>query len=203
MTNGRRKGSTAELEVAKLLQGWWQIHEPTAKFVRVPLSGGWSTAQVRGEFRASGDLMTTAATFPFTIEVKRREAFAWQNVFEGRRSPVWKWWEQAVAQGVESGLTPLLWARRKAEDWRVIAEPEVGRLLQDWHIPARQVKTVRTPGRWSLVVFPAACLLSVPPGRVAEAIPILCGRAKVRPEVTPDGTPNESADPRPDPPDPR
>lgn len=166
MTNGRRKGNTAELEVAKLLQVWWRQHEPTAEFVRVPLSGGWATPKVRGEFRTSGDLMTTASTFPFTIEVKRRESFAWGNVLAGRRSPVWAWWEQAITQGVEAKLVPLLWARKKGEPWWVIAPVQVGHLLLQLGIPERHLTFVSTKAR-HVVVFPAVCLLMLPPGKVA------------------------------------
>lgn len=169
MTNGRRKGNRGELEVAKLLQAWWCQHEPDAEFVRVPLSGGWATSKVRGEFRASGDLMTTASTFPFTIEAKRREAFTWKNVLAGRRSPLWKWWEQAIEQGVEAKLEPLLWARKKGEPWRVVANLRVGHLLQELGAPARHFAYVST-GTRHVVVFPAACLFMLPPGKVASAM---------------------------------
>ena len=33
MTNGRQKGSTAEREVAKLIQQWWSGVDAKAKFV--------------------------------------------------------------------------------------------------------------------------------------------------------------------------
>lgn len=126
MAQGRPKGCKAEIEVAKILEPWWRDHEPKApdghaiRFVRTPLSGGWGGKDTRSGFKASGDLMTTAATFPFTVEVKRREGWKWKPLFEGRRSPVWSWWRQAVGQGTEMRAVPLLWLRHNREPWSVM-----------------------------------------------------------------------------------
>lgn len=106
---GREKGAKAELEVAEILRAWWSQLEPGAKFVRTPGSGGWhgrNGREVRGEFRASGDLMTTATRFPFAVEVKKKEKWSAKTFVEGRPSPVHSWFAQAVEAAAELPLEP-------------------------------------------------------------------------------------------------
>lgn len=126
--SGRQKGSRAEREVAKLVQTWWAQFEPAAQFVRTPLSGGWGGPTLRGGFGAAGDLMTTSKTFPFVIEVKRREAWSWKTFLAGKSSPVWGWWEQAQTQALEMKRTPMLWIRRNLEkQWQILVPCQVDR----------------------------------------------------------------------------
>ena len=113
---GRPKGSKAEIEIAKKLKAWWSPFEP-AEFVRTPLSGGWGGKDLRAGFRASGDVMTTAEKFPFTVEVKRREGWAWSTLLAGRASPIWGYWAQAVGQAKEQGGIPLMFFRKNREAW--------------------------------------------------------------------------------------
>jgi hypothetical protein len=118
--NSRTKGSVAEREVAITLQMWWRRVEPSCQFVRTPLSGGWGNATVRGDFRASGDIMTTAAKFPFCVEIKRREKWSLDRLLTGATSPVWAWWAQSCRAAAEQSATPMLWLRRNREPWRVM-----------------------------------------------------------------------------------
>jgi hypothetical protein len=120
MTNGRQKGSVGEREVARLIQQWWATVDAKAKFVRTPLSGGWGTAQVRSDFRASGDLMTTSFSFPWCVEIKRREGWKLGNVIGGEKSPVWGWWAQTWTAAQEAGADPMLWFRKNNEPWYVM-----------------------------------------------------------------------------------
>ncbi len=113
-----------------MIETWWAQVEPGAQFVRTPLSGGWGNPQLRGEFKASGDLMTKANRWPFCVEVKRREAWTWERLRAGKRSPVLKWWRQAVKQAEEMGAIPMLWFRRNREPWYVMIPVEDdGKLL--------------------------------------------------------------------------
>jgi hypothetical protein len=116
----RQKGSRAELEVASILQTWWSKHSPGAIFKRVPLSGGWGDADARAKFRSAGDVMTSCMAFPFSVEVKRRDGWAWKTLLAGKKSPVWEWWKQAVSQSVEMRATPLLWFRKNRQPWSVM-----------------------------------------------------------------------------------
>lgn len=112
MTNGRAKGAAGELEVARLLEPWWRRLEPEARFIRTPGSGGWRHA--RG-FRASCDLMPdpqTCRLFPFSLEVKRKEAWSEQQFCSDKPSPVWKWWAQCCKAAATDGLRPMLWFRK-------------------------------------------------------------------------------------------
>lgn len=174
MTNGRQKGSVAERDVAARLQAWWESQEPGVRFIRTPLSGGWSSAQVRGEFRASGDLMTTSPNFPFVVEVKRREGFAWTNLLAGRKSPVWGWWAQARAAAKEQGGVPMLWLRRNGERWSVMLEaPIIDTLLAHRALSGRFVRSPipRVIEGGSVLVLAAASLLAVPPQVLLSYLP--------------------------------
>jgi hypothetical protein len=123
--NSRQKGATAEREVAKLHAEWWGKFEPGCKFVKTPLSGGFSGPTVREAFEMSGDLMTTAKRFPFAVEVKRREGWCWRNVQRGMPSPVWGWWRQAIKAADEMHRRPALWFRKSREEWRVMVPQDM------------------------------------------------------------------------------
>ncbi len=122
MTLGRRKGSAAEREVAELLRAWWDSVEPGVIFKRTPGSGGWSSPDARAAFKTAGDLVTTAARFPWCVEVKRREGWSWATLRAGRASPVWGWWAQAGRQAAECGLEPMLLFRRSREPWSAMVK---------------------------------------------------------------------------------
>jgi hypothetical protein len=111
--NGRVKGNKNERAVAALVQTWWRQLEPECEFVRTPLSGGWSTGNVRAHFAASGDLMTTATHWPYTMEVKAREGWSFKNVLDGKRTPAWGWWRQAQKAASEQKGVAMLWFKRK------------------------------------------------------------------------------------------
>jgi len=118
----RTKGKVAEREVAALLEAWWTPHEPKARFVRTPQSGGWHGADVRAEFRTAGDIMTTAKTFAWCVEVKRREGWSWKPLLAGKPSPIWKWWAQTKRDAAVVKLRPMLWFRHSREPWTVVLD---------------------------------------------------------------------------------
>jgi hypothetical protein len=117
----RAKGANGELEVAKLLEPWWRQCEDGCHFRRTPGSGGWGrSSEVRAGFNASGDLSTDADLWPFCIEIKRREGWAWENVWLGKRSPVWGWWRQCQDAAKECGKLPMMFFRHNHEAWSVM-----------------------------------------------------------------------------------
>ena len=152
---GRSKGKVAERDVAALLADWWGSLEPGCSFIRTPLSGGWQSQAptVRAEFRACGDIMTTARRFPWCIEVKRREGWAWHPLLAGKASPVLGWWVQAMRDASLAQLAPMLWFRRNREPWYVMldAVPQ--------GVARRHLK--RLPS--DTVLLPAVALLAVQP----------------------------------------
>jgi len=114
------KGSTAELEVRRLLEAWWRQLEPEIEITRTPGSGGWRHAAKWG---AKADLMVREAPrFPFAIEVKRREGWSPRELYAGRPCPVWKWWAKTCQDAATIGpdRVPMLWARRNREPWIVL-----------------------------------------------------------------------------------
>lgn len=141
--NSRQKGRRAERDVAKLLTKWWAKVDKKVEFKCTPLSGGWGGRDggkhVRAHFKASGDLMTTAVTFPFTIEVKHREQWSMRNLVAGRATPPWDWWIQAQRQADEESGIAMLWFRKNNFPWMVAIEPAF--------LPLVQVE----PGRWTAV----------------------------------------------------
>ena len=132
--NSRSKGRRAEREVAKLLADWWHPVEKNCEFKPTPLSGGWGGrdggVHVRAHFKASGDLMTTAVRFPFTVEVKHRQSWSMRNLIAGRPTPVWDWWLQAERQAAEESGLAMLWFRKNNVPW-MVAMPPAGNLPID------------------------------------------------------------------------
>ncbi|MDE2099190.1 MAG: hypothetical protein KGL39_18190 [Patescibacteria group bacterium] len=120
MVNGRAKGKRGEREVARLLEEYWGRLEPGCKFKSTPLSGGWSSPDVREAFKTSGDLVTTAKLFPYVVEVKLRESWSLKNLVEGKPCPVWGWWEQAIKAAKEQKGIPMLWFRKNRWPWRIM-----------------------------------------------------------------------------------
>ncbi len=121
--NGRVKGNAAEREVAGFLQEWWARLEPACEFCRTPLSGGWSTGNVRAHFAACGDVMTTASAFPFCVEVKRREQWSPGNFMDGKPTPPWGWWGQTIKAANVQSAVPMMWLRKN----RLPPEPGTSR----------------------------------------------------------------------------
>lgn len=114
MTQGAPKGRRGELMVAKILMDWWHKLEPTARFIRTPLSGGWqhTDRKVAAHFNACGDVMTTAAFFPFVVEVKWREKWGVNLFLDGKQCPPWEWWTQTQKAAREQNGVPMLWMRK-------------------------------------------------------------------------------------------
>lgn len=129
-----RKGQRGELSVCKLLRPWWQRLEPNVVFERTPRSGGWR-GTLANELRARGDVMVSPwSRFPFSVEVKRVERWS-PNVFEdpgGKPSPVWSWWDQAVAAALDCGREPMLWFRQNRRPWRVLLPTSVCPISPRW-----------------------------------------------------------------------
>lgn len=120
MAKGHIKGPVAEREVAGLIKPWWRQLEPEALFVRTPLSGGWHDEEHRKDFKATGDIMTSALKWPFDIEVKRREGWSEPEFVAGRPSPVWQWWRQCQISAWPNRNEPMLWLRRNRRPWVVL-----------------------------------------------------------------------------------
>lgn len=128
--HGRNKGNAAEREIAKKIQEWWGSVEPSAKFMRSPGSGGWSTSEVRSEFKAHGDIITTATRFPFSIEVKRREQWTLKQLIKYPPSgPVWGWWIQCQVDAIEAQKEPLMVFRKNKECWRAFVSRPIADTL--------------------------------------------------------------------------
>lgn len=164
----RRKGATAEREVAALLAAWWTSdNDPKVKFKRTPLSGGWGGAE---GFDVAGDVITNSRTFPFCVEVKFREGFELDNVLKGRRSPVWKWWAQACADAKKTKRQPLLFFRKspapfEKTEWYVLA-PDTNAMLMP--TPFNRYSTNPAPGCAKPLVYRAEDFLRSPNANFAR-----------------------------------
>lgn len=116
------KGNGGEKEVAAILKGWWSSLEPDVSFCRTPSSGGWSHGRDKAAFNAAGDIMTSSSSFPFCVEVKRREGWDIDQLKSKRpSSPVWPWWRQSQidAKRMTSKKLPMLVFRKNRQPWHV------------------------------------------------------------------------------------
>lgn len=120
MVQSSAKGRRGEREVASLCEKWWRKVDKNCEFKRTPLSGGWATQTIRSHYRACGDLMTTSNKWPFTVEVKFREDWSLDNLFNGKRTNVWNWWIQATSQANDEKSIPMLWIRKRRVPWLVM-----------------------------------------------------------------------------------
>jgi hypothetical protein len=117
----KRKGNSNEREVARLLREWWGEGE----FMRTPSSGGWGRSrQVRDDFNAAGDIVTTATDFPFCAEVKSEEGWELEQLLRSPdKCPIAKWWKQAEEE-TPAGKHPLLLFTRKLRPWFCLMDHE-------------------------------------------------------------------------------
>ncbi len=99
----KRKGNSFERNIAKKFQAWWG----KGHFRKTPSSGGWSTKEVREEFRTAGDIITTAEDFPFCCELKKQEGWNLEQLILNDSPIILKWWGQTVDETPE-GMSPLL-----------------------------------------------------------------------------------------------
>lgn len=110
----RRKGVRAELDVARILGAWWGC-----EFHRTPASGG---SKLKVDWSLAGDLVTTDQTWPFHVEVKRREGWRLEQLFAGPCAWLTTWWAQTVRE-CPAGRTPLLVFGRARAPWLVAMRP--------------------------------------------------------------------------------
>ena len=120
--NQRGKGAANENIVRDRLTEWWVQVEPMVDdkplvFARTPQSGGHHAA---GELNMAGDLMTNSRLFPFSVEVKAREAWDVDRLLAGRASPVWGWWRQCITDSEKTGSVPMLWFKKNYKPWMVL-----------------------------------------------------------------------------------
>lgn len=94
--NSKRKGKSAELDVAHILKA----HGYDAR----------RTAQYCGN---TGDASDVVGLDGFHIEVKHQETLQ-----------IDKWWEQTTHDAKESGTVPLLVFRKNRQKWRVVLDFE-------------------------------------------------------------------------------
>jgi hypothetical protein len=171
--NGRQKGARAELEVAALIQTWWSRREPDVIVKRTPGSGGWASPDARAVFRTAGDLVISSTKWPWSVEIKRREAWSLERLCKGGASPVWGWWRQAGEQAREMDLRPMLWFRRSHAAWLVmlslddpaLALLDRGRVTISW-TPGEHARIPH--GGAPAIVFEASRVLAIDPRRMFE-----------------------------------
>lgn len=116
----RSKGSNNERAVAKEFEAWWQH----GQWARTPLSGGWASKDAREGFRTCGDIITTAADFPFCIELKKQEGWFLDQLIHNDKCVVLEWWKQAVDESPK-GLIPLLVMARNHVPQAVVFQLEM------------------------------------------------------------------------------
>lgn len=98
MVNGRSKGASFELTIAKVLSEAMGI-----KLRRTPMSGGWS----HDNPEVSGDLVCIEGAFPYCVECKNEEGWHLETLFTDHHQWFDNWWRQLMRECPE-GKTPIL-----------------------------------------------------------------------------------------------
>jgi Holliday junction resolvase len=119
----KRKGNNAERNLAKLLQEWW--NEPGVTFQRTPSSGGWATKAAREEFRTSGDVLTSAKNFPWTVENKCQEGWSLDAIRQGECAKVWDWYAQAMEETSLNCRPMLVISRNRVKPLVILQNDDV------------------------------------------------------------------------------
>lgn len=112
MGNGKRKGSSFEREVAKLLSAWWspkKYEKGELVFWRTHSSGAVGK---KGK-REIGDIMAIDPegepfTEVFTVECKRSRRFNLFGILTDEACPLRKWWRQTWNEAAARGNEPML-----------------------------------------------------------------------------------------------
>ncbi len=118
----KEKGSRGEREVAALVQAWWRRVDASTEIARTPGSGSWGkNSGVRHGFDVYGDLVCSSLSFPFCIEIKRREDWSqYQLSSDTPSGNVWVWWQQCQSDAKAAGKIPMLWMRKNKQPWHVL-----------------------------------------------------------------------------------
>jgi len=105
--NSKKKGSSVERQVAKLMSAWWG-----EEFSRSPSSGMFATTHATAlsslGVDIAGDLICPS-DFPFNVEVKARKSIdLFDAARNGKQSEIWGWWEQSVRDANQTKKFPLV-----------------------------------------------------------------------------------------------
>jgi len=100
--NGKQKGASFELSIAKVFSEWYGCEN---SFARSPGSGAWSN--IHDSNKVPGDIVTPEK-FPFVIECKKQEVFELYGIFKEDARPLLDWWEQACRDATRTEKLPLL-----------------------------------------------------------------------------------------------
>lgn len=115
--NSRRKGSTFERDVAKVLAGWFGC-----PIRRTPLSGGWGEAITAGDVVVmppkSDDpnyetKLLRFQKWPFSVECKHTKEISLDTFLRNpETSPLGKYLKQCIAAAKQDNKVPLLIAKK-------------------------------------------------------------------------------------------
>lgn len=106
----KRKGSTYELKIAKIMSEWSGM---TLK--RTPLSGGWA----RENPEVTGDLVCVepGKFFPLHVECKNNESWNWERALHGQGPVFNAWWIQATEECPANKFPILVFSQAYKNDW--------------------------------------------------------------------------------------
>lgn len=91
----KTKGNAFERRIAKMLKEWWGLYNPDADFQRTPLSGG---SRLKEGWMLVGDIVCNDPTYPFHTELKNRERWRIDQIFEDTGPVISEWWAQTVVE---------------------------------------------------------------------------------------------------------
>ena len=129
------------------------------------MSGGWPrAAPCASNFKAGGSHDVAIKRWPFSVEIKRREAWSLERVLAFKASPAWGWWAQCCRASREDKRAPMMWMRQSRGPWYVVLPGQWERSL------ARVLARSDVLGfAHDVVVAHAADLLALDPAVVVRA----------------------------------
>jgi hypothetical protein len=123
MAEGRSKGQKFMLECCRALSHWWFATPLDAHYTTLPMRPKSTVVAPMEGWSRKGDLDVDprySEDWPFSCECKKIEGTdqGWkelERLFEQPKYPLWKWWEQCVAQAEtwENARPLLIFSRNR------------------------------------------------------------------------------------------
>lgn len=141
----KRKGSTYELKIAKILSTWSDM-----QLKRTPLSGGWA----REHPEVSGDIVCVEPDkfFPLHVECKNNEQWSWERTLHGQGPVFNSWWLQTIREcpnGIIVKFPVLVFSQAYKTDWIML---DSARLSGAWSEKLSKVNYARIAKKYIMLL---------------------------------------------------
>lgn len=154
----KRKGSNNERTVTKLLETWWG----SGQWSRSPQSGAFGT-RAGAEFKANGDIITTAKDWLFCVECKQAENWSLDQLLTAPKSAIYQFWQQTVEETPKNLVPMLIIGKNHVDRLVILDESYFSQLIQPWEDIPHFILRQGLVSIITLVIFPLKEMLKMPP----------------------------------------